>query len=110
MKREAKQLLWLDEPRGINIPRDFANSFIDRDSCVTGVSAEDWAVLEAGPDHESYWETWDDVCSSAVVTDLHGTKYTVWQDGACWLLERGAEWDETGDISDTGWYIDDGED
>lgn len=110
MKRQAKQLLWLDDHRGVYIPRDFAQSFKDRDSCVTGVSAEDWAVLEAGPDHEFYWDTWEDVCSNAKVTETDGTVYTVWQDGACWLVENGAEFDETGKISDTGWYVDDGQD
>lgn len=113
MKREAKQMLWLDEPRGQNIPRDFALSFADRDKAVTGVSAEDWAILEKGPspENENYWEAWDDVCRNAVVTDYtdNGAQYFIYQAGACWLVEVGAEWDETGKISETGWYIDDGE-
>lgn len=103
--RQAKQVLWLDESRGVYIPKAFADSFKDRDSCVTGVDADTWAILEAGPKHEWYWEAWEDVCRDAVVTDTDGTRYTVWQDGTCWLVEHGAEWDETGKISETGWYI-----
>lgn len=119
MKREAKQLLWLDDHRGIYIPRDFARSFADRDKSVTGVSAEDWADLEKGPAQglgsdgegsETYWDTWSDVCDNAKVTETDGTVYTLWQDGPLWLLEQGAECDERGEFSDTGWYIDDGQD
>lgn len=110
MKRQAKQMLWLDSARGIYIPRDFAQMFVDRDKSVTGVSAEDWEILECGPDHELYWDTWDDVLNNAVVTEADGTKYIVHQDGDCWLVEQGASWDETGEISETGWYMDDGED
>lgn len=117
MKREAKQLLWLDDHRGVYIPRDFALSFRDRDSCVTGVSAEDWADLEAGPHmgldskgegSETYWDTWQDVCDNAEVTDTDGTVYTLWQDGTLWLLEDGAQSAETADECDrfeTGWYV-----
>lgn len=108
MKRQAKQHLWLDEPRGVYIPRDFANCFIDRDSAVSGVDADTWAILEAGPEHESYWDAWDDVICDATVTETDGTKYFLYQDGALWLVEQGAEWDESGKISETGWYIDDG--
>jgi hypothetical protein len=119
MKREAKQLLWLDDHRGVYIPRDFALSFKDRDSCVTGVSPEDWADLEKGPlggldsegeGSETYWDTWDDVCRNAKVTETDGTVYSLYQDGSLWLVEDSAEWDETGKISETGWYVDDGAD
>ena len=88
-----EMLLWLSDSRGIYIPRDFAKSFVDRDKHVSGVSAEDWVVLESGPDNESYWDAWVDVCDNAVVTDEHGHSYTIWQEGDCWLLPRGMEWD-----------------
>lgn len=91
MKPEPQ--LFLSDARGIYIPRDFAES-IKRD-CVAGVSDEDWTTLEAGPDHEWYWEAWDDVCDKAVITDpSNGTVYTVYQDGDCWLIPQGMEWSE----------------
>lgn len=109
MKREAKQHLWLDGNRGIYIPRDFAQCFIDRDKSVSGVNAETWAILESGPDHELYWDAWSAVLDNATVTDTDGTVYRLWQDGDLWLVEDGAESDETGEISETGWYVDDGQ-
>ena len=90
-------MLWLDDHRGIYIPRDFANSFIDRAKSVSGVSAEEWAVLEDGPDHEWYWDTWNDVEQNAIVTDEDGVKYRPHQDGALWLIPEGMEYSEKTD-------------
>jgi hypothetical protein len=84
-------ILWLTDARGIYIPRDFATSFTDRDRDVTGVSAEDWAILE-NPDHEHYDDTWSDVLDKAIVTDLDGVRYRLHQDGDLWLVPEGMEW------------------
>lgn len=89
-------MLWLNDARGIYIPRDFAKSFADRAKSVANVTDEDWAILEAGPgpDNDGYWDAWTEVCDSAVVTDNNGVKYTVHQEGDCWLIPDGMEWDE----------------
>jgi hypothetical protein len=80
-------LLWLDSNRGIYLPQAFAQSFLDRASAVSGVSDEDWAILEAGPDHEWYWETWAHVEDNAIVTAAgDGTRYRLYQDGDLWLV------------------------
>ena len=95
--KKAQLLLWLSDARGIYIPRDFAKSFVDR-SCVAGVSDEDWAILEAGPDHEFYWETWTEVEEKATYTDAQsGVVYTIWNDGDCWLVPVGMLWSEEAD-------------
>ena len=87
--RNAKMELFLSDARGIYIPRDFAQSI--KRECVTGISEDDYAILE-NPDHEWYWEAWNDVLNNAVVTDpTSGTVYKVYQDGDCWLIEQGAE-------------------
>jgi hypothetical protein len=97
MKQKPDMLLWLSDARGVYIPRDFANSFVERDKHVKGVSADDWTTLEAGPDHEWYWEAWQSVCDNATVTDENGVEYFIWQDGDCWLVPKGMESDdETG--------------
>ena len=75
--------LFLDDHRGVYIPRDFVES-IDL-SMWEGISAEDADTLRAGPDHEWYWETWDDVMSNAVCTDKNGKKWMLYQDGALWV-------------------------
>lgn len=99
-------LLWLNDARGIYIPRDFAKSFVDRAKHVSGVNDEQWAVLE-NPEHELYWEVWDEVLSSAVVTDNDGVKFTLYQEGDLWLIPDGMQWS---DEEDTFVWPDDEED
>lgn len=104
---KPKMMLWLSDSRGVYIPRDFAKSFADRAKSVSGVSEEDWNCLEAGPDggdtpfawdgNESYWDVWASVCDNAIVTDEHGVKYRVYQDGDCWLIPDGMVWDDETD-------------
>jgi|GEM_PF-2139444 len=108
MKRQAKIHLFLTDARGVFIPRDFAKS-VTRDR-ITGVSEDCFDVLLRGPyaENEAYWDYWQDVCDSAVLTDDDGTQYTVHQDGDCWLVEKGAEYDESSDW-DLGFYMDDGQ-
>lgn len=94
---KPEMLLWLDDHRGMYIPRDFANSFANRAAAVQGVDNETWAILENGPDDEWYWEAWDDVCGHAIITDGAGVQYRIYQDGDCWLVPVDMEWnDETG--------------
>jgi hypothetical protein len=96
-------MLWLDDHRGVYIPRDFANSFANRDHDVSGVDPEQWKILETGPEleNEFYWEVWTEVCDNAIVTDENGIKYRLHQDGALWLVPEGMEYDE---FSETfGW-------
>lgn len=93
MTAKPDTILLLSDARGIYIPRDFANEV--KPECLSGVTEEDIATLKAGPDHEWYWEAWQSVCDSARVTDpTTGTVYTVYQDGDCWLIPEGMEWDE----------------
>lgn len=87
-------MLWLSDARGVYIPRDFAKSFADRAKNVSGVTDEQWAILEAGPDHELYWDVWTEVCDDAVVTDENGVKYRLWQEGDLWLIPEDMEWNE----------------
>lgn len=95
--RKPEPMLWLDDHRGRYIPRDFAQSFISRDLHVTGVSSDGWQILERGPDDEStgeqYWDAWFDVEQNAIVT-IEGVKYSLYQDGALWLIPEGMEWDD----------------
>ena len=97
---KPEPMLWLSDARGIYIPRDFATGFADRDKTVSGVDDETWTILEEGPDHEWYWEAWEDVCNDATVTDEHGNKFTVYQEGDCWLIPVGMEWDDQKE-----WYV-----
>lgn len=96
--KKPEPLLWLSDARGMYIPRDFAQSFEDRDTYVSNVSADDWAILEYGPEHEHYWDVWNDVEQNARITNLQGDIFRVYQDGDCWLIPIGMEHDEESDF------------
>ena len=85
-------ILFASDTHGVYVPKYFAEA-IKRD-CVEGVRDEDWAILEAGPDHEHYWDAWSDVESRAIVTDNAGKRWTLYQDGDLWLLPEGFEFNE----------------
>jgi hypothetical protein len=97
MTKRLEPMLWLSDSRGVYIPRDFANSFSNRAFNVQGVDEETWAILEAGPDHEQYWDAWQDVCDNATIRDDAGQVMRVYQDGDCWLIPQGMEWDDAAD-------------
>lgn len=91
MTGKPEPILFLSDARGVYIPRDFVQSI--KRECLTGVSPEDIAILE-NPDDEYYWEAWGNVLDKAVVTDDKGQKYSVYQDGDCWLIPDGMEWSD----------------
>ena len=75
--------LFLDSNRGVYIPQNFAEQV--RHELVENVTAEQWDILQAGPDHEWYWETWERVLDYAVLDDGN-RKFTLYQDGDLWLI------------------------
>lgn len=90
----ADVVLFLDH-RGAYIPRDFARC-VRRDR-VEGVTTEQWSDLE-NPDSEAYWETWSEVCDSAICTDDLGVRYHLNQDGELlFLIPTAMMWDDGND-------------
>lgn len=78
-------ILYADSARGVYIPQHFAES-IKREH-VTGVTSEEWDILESGPDTEWYWDTWSSVEQNARITHPEtGIVYTLYQDGDLWLV------------------------
>lgn len=73
--------LLLDSARGVYIPQNFAEFDTDK----WHVSASDKACLQAGPEHEFYWETWDTVLSNAHY-EHNGNTWRLYQDGDLWAL------------------------
>lgn len=89
-------ILYLSDARGIYIPQNFAEQTFRH--CVTGVTDDDWRILLAGPDHEWYWEAWENFCNNATVTSPEsGKQYRIYQDGDCWLIPIEPETAETKD-------------
>lgn len=93
-RREAKRELFLDESRGVYIPKAFAEC-VDR-TRVSGIDmSETLDELAKGPDDcEHYWDIWDDVLNLATVTDTNGVGYRLEQDGDLWLVESAGEFCE----------------
>jgi hypothetical protein len=83
--------LLVSDHHGQYIPQVFAET-VRRDLFGETISAEDWAVLESGPDHEHYCETWDSVLSSAETAD----GVSLYQDGDLWAVD----WSLIGDRDD----------
>jgi hypothetical protein len=69
---------YADSARGVYIPQYFAESA--KREFISGVSEEQFAILESGPDAEFYWGTWSEVLDSCVITDSRG-KWYLYQDG-----------------------------
>lgn len=76
--------LFADEARGIYIPQHFAEA-VTREY-VTGVTDEDYSILEDGPENEAYWDVWMDVLLKAEITRPDGSKYLLYQDGDLWIV------------------------
>lgn len=68
----------LDGCRGIYLPQAFAECF---DCDAWGVSAENQEILLEGPDHDEYWDAWDEVIQTARYTDDAGYGWYLYQDG-----------------------------
>lgn len=78
-------ILYADSNRGVYIPQYFAES-VNR-AYVTGVEDEDWTILEAGPEHELYWDVWDGMLDSVRITEpVSKTEYYLYHDGDLWLI------------------------
>ena len=96
--KKPEPLLWLTDAHGQHLPRKFAQTLEGPGrSHVTGVSDENWKILEAGSSHEHYDEAWDEVLRDAVLTGMDGTKYTLHQDGDLWAVPVGMEWSDEED-------------
>ena len=80
-RRNPFELL-VDSRHGQYVPQVFAET-VRRELFGETISAEDWAILEAGPEHESYWDCWHDVLSSAETDD----GVSLWQDGDLWAVD-----------------------
>ena len=82
MSSPANKLIY-DEVRGVYIPRDFATDGIHE--YFRNINPEDINICAEGPDHELYWEAWDNIRANATYTDPDGITWHLYQDGDLWL-------------------------
>ena len=83
--------LLVDDHHGVYIPQVFAET-VRRDLFGETISAEDYAILESGPDHEHYWDVWYEVLNSAETAD----GVSLYQDGDLWAVN----WSLIGDAEE----------
>jgi len=62
---------------GIYVPQAFVEGY-DL-SLWNGIDAEDIETIQAGPEHEWYWDSWNDILNSASYS-LDGRTYRLHQD------------------------------
>jgi hypothetical protein len=93
MTDKPEMILWVNDHHGIYVPQEFAKRFANRAQQVIGVTDEDWAILDAGPGHELYWDVWNEVEQNALVRD-GGTTYRIYNNGDCWLVPADMVWDD----------------
>ncbi|MDE2101168.1 MAG: hypothetical protein KGL39_28225 [Patescibacteria group bacterium] len=90
---KPEPMILLSDARGIYIPRDFAEEFGGMSS-THGLTDEDLKIL-SDPDHDLYWETWDDVLNDVTLhDDSTGVTYSLYQDGDLWAIPEGMEWSD----------------
>lgn len=87
----TKIKLLIDDARGIYIPKNFAENF---DLDEWGINGEEAAPLLYGPDHEEYWDAWEDVLRHAEYTDDKGFKWTLYQGGDLFCVREDYEFPE----------------
>jgi hypothetical protein len=81
MKTDIKtSQIYADSARGIYIPQHFAES-ANRDM-FKYIDADQWQILESGPETEYYWDVWQEVLDNAE-TICGGV---LWQDGDLWII------------------------
>ena len=85
--------LLVSDHHGIYVPQVFAET-VRRDLFGETISAENWSILETGPDHDHYWDAWDSVLSNADTED----GISLYQDGDLWAVN----WSLIGDPDDLG--------
>lgn len=77
------KVLMVNDHHGVYVPQIFAQQYALLD---WGVTPEQVGTLLLGPDdNEPYWETWEEVLSTAKLT-LEGKVYTLTQDGDLWAI------------------------
>jgi len=78
--------------RGIYVPQRFVAH-----GGIAGIPEDDLAILRSGPDHESYWEAWEEALRFGEIT-IAGTCYSLHQseEGDLFAVPPGWEISENG--------------
>lgn len=75
--------LLVSSAHGVYVPQAFVERY-DL-SLWNGIRDEDIETIKAGPDHEWYWDSWNDILNSATYSH-DGREYRLHQDGDLWAI------------------------
>jgi len=90
--------LVISDSHGIYVPRNFISFItISATYTITNVEKEAIEIVRSGPDHEHYWDAWDEIERDAIITDDDNLRYFIHMDGDCWIVPVGMIRDD-GDI------------
>lgn len=82
VKTRGKSMLLLDGSRGIYIPYIFASGF-NLESW--NIAIENYQEL-LDPEHEDYWDAWDDLLAEAFHIDKEGNRWKLYQDDSLFAI------------------------
>ena len=83
--------LMCDECNGVHIPRVWTNNTEN----IWGIPEEKWEEMQSmSPDHEWYWEAWQEILDMAKHVDQEGNTWRLYQDGDLWAYDEHEEFEE----------------
>lgn len=80
----------IDNHHGVYIPQIFAQRYRDSIENIEQV-VEDVIILEQGPEHEEYWQAWENVLDNAILKGTDGKEYRLYQDSDLFIVAEGEE-------------------
>lgn len=88
--------LLVNDHHGIYIAQIFCQSY---SAYITNMSEvrEDFDICLQGPDHEEYWDAWDDLINNVQFTNDRGEKYTIGnlpESGDLWAIPENFDWSQ----------------
>lgn len=76
---------------GIYIPQMFCSDIDEQWAEQANVQMQDVRICQQGPDHELYWDAWNNILDNTEVT-RDGVTWRLHQDGDLWEVPDGYEW------------------
>lgn len=73
-------VIMADSHHGVYIPKLFAEALEGEDN-FKGISQEQLDILLQGPEHEWYWETWDEILNNGEIIDENKSVWRLHHDG-----------------------------
>ena len=84
----------LSDAQGIYIPQAFTT--IAQFERFDGITRGDWDICASGPDHEHYWDAWQEILDHAMWTGQDGIRYRLMQEGDLYAVrdDIDIDWDD----------------